>query len=313
MPGLLSSRFSFLSSPFSFPSSSFSMPRLLITGAGGQVGLALRRAAPEAVALARAALDVTDAEAVREALGRHAPEVVVNAAAYTAVDRAEAEPEAALAVNRDGAAHLAAACAEAGIPLLHLSTDYVFDGRKGAPYRPEDAPRPLGVYGRSKAEGEAAVRERLRRHVILRTSWVFGAEGANFVRSILRLAQEREVLRVVADQRGRPTAAADIAQAGLAMARRMALEKEVPWGTFHFAGTPETTWHGFAEAIVEEARRHVPLAVRRLEAIPTEAYPTPARRPADSRLDTSATEAAWGLAPPPWREALGRVVAELLS
>lgn len=285
--------------------------RLLVTGAGGQVGRELRRAAPDAVALARADLDITNLGAVRAALGQHAPDVVINAAAYTAVDRAEAEPEAAFAVNRDGPAHLAAACAEAGIPLLHLSTDYVFDGTKGAPYRPEDAPSPLGVYGRSKWEGEEAIRERLPRHVILRTSWVFSAHGHNFVRTMLRLARERETLRVVTDQRGQPTAAADIAQACVQMAGRMA--EGARWGTYHFAGTPATTWHGFAEAIVEEARRYVPLVAQRVEAITTAEYPTPARRPADSRLDVSATEAVWGIAPPPWRPALRRVVAELLG
>ena len=202
--------------------------RVLVTGANGQVGHALvRQGGAAVVGLDRAALDITDREAVRRAVGEHAPDLVVNAAAYTAVDRAEAEEETAFAVNRDGPAHLADACTEHGIPLIHLSTDYVFDGTKGrvpegTPYVETDPVHPLGVYGRSKAAGEEAVRERLGRHVILRTSWVFGDHGQSFVRTILRLGQERDALRVVADQRGNPTAAADIARVVLQIAERIA-------------------------------------------------------------------------------------------
>lgn len=288
--------------------------RLLVTGANGQVGHALARQGGAAVVgLDRAALDITDREAVRRAVQEHAPDLVVNAAAYTAVDRAEAEEETAFAVNRDGPAHLADACAEAGLPLIHLSTDYVFDGTKGAPYVEEDDTDPLGVYGLSKEAGEEAVRERLGRHVILRTSWVFGDQGQNFVRTILRLGRERDVLRVVADQRGNPTAAADIARAVLEIAERIVGGEEASWGTFHFAGQPATTWHGFAEAILEEARRHGPVRAERVESIPTSAYPTLAPRPADSRLDGSKLAAVWGIDAPPWRPALRAVVSSLLT
>ncbi len=297
--------------------------KLLVTGAGGQVGRALLRAADafegDLVGLRRDDLDVTDRDAVLRAVERHAPEVIVNAAAYTAVDRAEAEPEAAFAVNRDGPAHLAAACAEAGIPLVHFSTDYVFDGTKGTPYVETDPVTPLGVYGQSKWTGEEAVRERLGRHVILRTSWVFSAHGHNFVKTILRLSREREVLRVVADQYGNPTAAADIARAALHIAKRAVAEPDVPpdqvrgrlWGTVHGAGTPATTWHGLAEAVIAEARRHGPVLAERIEPVPTSAYPTAARRPPDARLDTARLTEVWGLEPPPWREAVREVVAEL--
>jgi len=289
------------------------LPRLLVTGASGQLGRALVEAAEGValVALDRAALDVTDAGAVRRAVEAHAPDVVVNAAAYTAVDRAEAEPERAFAVNRDGAANLASACAAAGVPLLHVSTDYVFDGAKGTPYVEDDAPNPLGVYGRSKWEGEEAVRARLERHVIVRTAWVFGAHGHNFVRTILRLAAERETLRVVADQRGCPTAADDLARALLGVARAVI---EVPgrWGTYHYAGQPPTSWYGFAEAVVEEARMWRSLAVRDVVPIRTDEYPTAARRPAEVALDCARIEAAFGIAAAPWRPALARVVARLL-
>lgn len=289
--------------------------KILVPGANGQVGRELVRCGAErgieVVGLGRAELDVTDAAAVRRAVETHAPGAVVNAAAYTAVDRAEEEPALAFAVNRDGAAHCAAACAEAGIPLVHISTDYVFDGTKGAPYTEGDAPNPLGVYGQSKWAGEEAVRARLDAHVILRTSWVFSAHGHNFVKTMLRLSREREVLRVVADQQGNPTAAADIARAALHIVEEVAVREGAAWGTVHFAGTPATTWHGLAEAVVAEARRHGPVHVRTVEPIPTSAYPTPARRPADVRLDCSRIERVWGLEPPAWRPAVARVVAEL--
>lgn len=288
---------------------------ILVTGANGQVGRELVRCGAEAgidvVALARADLDITDREAVRRTVEQAAPDAVVNAAAYTAVDRAESEPEAAFAVNRDGAAHCAAACADAGIPLVHISTDYVFDGTKGEPYTETDAPNPLGVYGASKWAGEEAVRDRLDAHVILRTSWVFSAHGSNFVKTMLRLSREREELRVVADQRGNPTAAADIARAALRIVQRAATREDASWGTFHFAGTPATTWHGLAEAVVAEARRHGPVRTQRVEPIPTSAYPTPARRPADARLDCARIAREWGIGPPGWQEAVARVVAEV--
>jgi dTDP-4-dehydrorhamnose reductase len=286
---------------------------LLLTGAGGQVGVEIvRLAAARGLplhALTRAELDIADGEAVAQAVRRARPDGVINAAAYTAVDRAEAEPEAAFAVNRDGAAHLAAACAAAGIPLVHLSTDYVFDGTKGAPYTPDDPVAPLGVYGRSKADGEAAVRAALREHVIVRTAWVFSAHGHNFVRTMARLMQERDEVRVVADQFGHPTWAGDLARIALDLAGR-AVAQTAPWGTLHAAGQPLTSWHGFAEAI------HASLGDRaratRVEPIPTEAYPTPARRPVRVELDMGALALA-GLDLPDWRPALDAVVAEIVG
>lgn len=285
--------------------------RVLVTGASGQVGTEVLHLAPllgiEAVGLDRARLDVADPEAVRAAVDRHRPDAVVNAAAYTAVDRAEAEPDLAFAVNRDGAARMAEACAHAEIPLVHLSTDYVFDGTKGAPYTPDNPVSPVNVYGASKAAGEAAVRERLAAHVVLRTAWVFSAHGANFVRTILRLAAERDRLGVVADQWGHPTWAGDVARAALVAAEGAVLGT-VPFGTYHVAGAPLTTWHGLAEAAVEAAVATGRLSAVSVDPIPTSAYPTPARRPERVELEMTRSFAALGLEPFDWRGAVARTV-----
>src|SRR5712671_4980428 len=230
--------------------------KILVFGAGGQVGREVCRARWPAryqlLPFERKAIDITGSASVSETLRRERPDLVINLAAYTAVDRAENEPEAAWAANCAGAAHLAAACDETAAPLVHLSTDYVFNGRKAGPYQEEDAVDPLGVYGCSKEAGERAVRAALTHHVILRTAWVFGASGANFVKTMLRLAGERPVLRVVADQRGCPTAAADIAAALIAITGSVE-RGEARWGTYHFAGDAPISWHGFAEAIFELA------------------------------------------------------------
>ena len=278
-----------------------------MTGAGGQVGAEMARLGGAAVVgLDRSALDVTDRAAVRRAVRHVGPDVVVHAAAYTAVDRAEAEPDLAFAVNRDGAGHVAAACAEAGVPLVHLSTDYVFDGAKGAPYQPNDPPAPLGVYGASKAAGEAAVRAALDRHLVLRTAWVFSGR-AGFVATMLRLATERPRLSVVADQWGHPTPATALARACL-RAARLAAEDRAPWGTWHVAGGPLATWHDLAsEAVRVGAGRGVVPDVP-VEPIATADYPTAARRPARVELDLGPSLAALGLGPIDWRGGVAAAV-----
>ena len=287
---------------------------ILVFGARGQVGreltaLAAARGLP-VVGLSRAEADITNDITVRAALDVHRPAAAVNAAAYTAVDRAEKEPEAAAAANVTGPAILAAACAAAGVPLIHLSTDYVFDGAKKSAYVENDKIAPLGVYGRSKAEGEAKVREVLPRHVILRTSWVYGAYGKNFLKTVLKLAVEREELRMVADQFGCPTATADIAEAILAVVRKLA-EAKVS-GTYHFAGSGRTNWAGFAAEIV---RRQAVFTGRspRIVEIKTAEYPTAARRPMNSELDSSRFRAAFGYVAGPWAYRVAEVVAALLA
>ena len=297
--------------------------KLLVLGAGGQVGRELCRLAWPAgyriAAFDRGGLDITQREAIFAAVARERPDIVINAAAYTAVDRAESERDAAWAGNCTGPANLAAACGDAAVPLIHLSTDYVFDGTKTGPYREDDPVAPLGVYGKSKEAGDRAVRGALARHVILRTAWVYSAHGNNFVKTMLRLAValqptglsrgERPVLRVVADQIGSPTSAADIAAAISAIVQQLAAGTS-SWGTYHFAGGGAVTWHGFAQAIFELASqwRGPPPKV---EAITTADFPTPARRPANSVLDSTRIGAAFGIVPLPWREALAEVIREL--
>ena len=289
--------------------------KILVFGASGQIGREVCRAAwPPRYAilpLDRKAVDITKSAAVSAMLARETPDLVINLAAYTAVDRAESEPEVAWAANCAGAAHIAGACDESATPLVHLSTDYVFDGRKTGPYREEDAVGPLGVYGRSKEAGERAVRAAVARHMILRTAWVFGAYGANFVKTMLRLAAERPVLRVVADQRGCPTAAADIAAALMVIAAHIE-RGEAKWGTYHFVGAGAASWHSFAQAIFDQAAPQL-AACPQVEPITTGQYPTPARRPMNSVLDCRKIEEVFGISSPPWRTALASVIRELLD
>jgi dTDP-4-dehydrorhamnose reductase len=291
---------------------------VLVFGAAGQIGREVCRAAwPasfELIPLERSAADITEPAAVGSVMAREGPGLVINLAAYTAVDRAESEPEAAWAVNCAGAAHIAASCGEYGTPLIHLSTDYVFDGRKNEPYQEDDTVNPLNVYGGSKEAGERAIRAAVPRHIILRTAWVYGAYGANFVKTMLRLGAERPVLRVVADQRGCPTAAADIAAALTGIARQIE-RGTMQWGTFHFAAAGTTSWHGFAEEIVGLTWRLGAWpsgSAPRVEAITTDQYPTAARRPMYSVLDCRKIE-RFGISSPPWQSSLSVVLRELVG
>lgn len=290
--------------------------RLAIIGAQGQVGWELTRRAPslghEVVAWDVAELNITDAAAVERLLMASGAELVINAAAYTAVDRAEQEPELAFAVNRDGPAHLAAVCHRLQIPLFHISTDYVFDGTKSGAYTEDDPAAPLGVYGQSKWAGDQAVQQALSRHLILRVSWVFGIEGHNFVKTILRLARERDELRIVADQHGCPTYAGDIAAVLLKLAGQIkTIDAQNGWGIYHYCGTPPTTWHGFASAIIEQARAYEPLRTHTVTAITTVDYPTPAARPTNSVLDGSRLRHRFGIHPTAWRDSLALMLEAL--
>ncbi|MCI9882881.1 dTDP-4-dehydrorhamnose reductase [Methylobacterium goesingense] len=290
---------------------------ILILGGAGQVGTALQApalwdAGTRLHAPSRTALDVTDAAAIAAALGARPYAAVVNAAAYTAVDRAESEIAAAWSLNAVAPALLAAATARAGIPLVHVSTDYVFDGRTEAPCTPDRPVNPQSVYGASKAAGEIAVRSANPRHAIIRTAWVVSPHRGNFVKTMLRLANERERLSVVDDQHGSPTSAGDLA-AGLAqIAQALARDPGAPTGTHHFVNAGATTWCGFARAIVAGAARRGARSVP-VDAIPTSAFPTPARRPAHSVLSTASLTAAYGLRPRPWAEALDDILDRLVG
>jgi dTDP-4-dehydrorhamnose reductase len=290
--------------------------RLAVTGLHGQVVSAMIERAPrgvELIALGRPRLDLTVRDAVLAALRAARCDVIVNAAAYTEVDKAESEPEAAMRVNGDGAGYVAEIAAELRAPLIHLSTDYVFDGALGRPYREDDATAPTGAYGRSKLAGERRIAAIHPDHAILRTSWIYSPFGANFVTTMLRQGETRPEARVVADQRGNPTYALDIADAVFAVAERLRADPSPALrGIFHLAGGGEATWAEFAGAIFVEAAAHgrAPVAVK---PIATADYPTAARRPANSRLDSSKFAAAFGLTLPPWRDSTRRCVARLLA
>ena len=293
---------------------------ILVVGRSGQIAQCLvsagRVAGADVVALGRPELDLADPGMLDAAVARLRPAVVINAAAYTAVDRAESEPDVAHAVNAVGAGHVAGICASAGIPLVHLSTDYVFDGRKAGAYAEADAVAPLNVYGRTKLAGEALVAARCPQHIIVRTSWVFSAHGTNFVKTMLRLAESRPEVSVVDDQVGCPTYAPHLAEAILALSRRL-VGRASPtpgavWGTYHAAGRGETTWWSFAREVFRgSAQAGGPVAAVR--PIGTEDFPTAAVRPRNSRLDCGKLARVFGLALPGWRDGVAACVAELIA
>ncbi len=291
--------------------------KILLIGANGQVGSEVVQQVNnhDLLALDRNGLDISDPQAVKQVLTTSKAQIVINAAAYTAVDRAEQEPELAFAANRDGPAYLATVCAGLGLPLIHISTDYVFDGRNTKPYRENDPVSPLGIYGRSKWEGEEAVRQALPNHLILRVSWVFGVYGHNFVRTMLRLAHEREQLRVVNDQQGCPTYAGHIAAVLLQLAEQVAsgAVQEADWGTYHYCGSPATTWYDFARHIVDLASEQEALKVSEVIPITTNEFPTPATRPAHSVLDNSQLQARFGIVPGDWRQGLQTMLAQIYN
>ena len=281
--------------------------KYLITGAGGQIGsrlTALLHSKADVFAADRRTLDITRRDDVLQAAIAFRPDVVINAAAYTAVDDAEREPETAFAVNAAGAAHLAQAAQTVGAAMVQISTDYVFDGRRAAPYRETDQPSPLNVYGQSKYAGEQAVQAACARHLIVRTAWVFGKHGGNFVKTLLRLGRRQHVLNVVDDQRGNPTYADDAAAALLQMAEQ-AVQGKVAWGVYHFAGDTAVSRDEFARAVlVQAAAQGLLPRVPEVHPVSSRDYPSAAERPADSRLDCRKVQAAFGIAPSDWRAAL---------
>ena len=292
------------------------MTAILLFGANGQLGQEILARAPAAslniIGRSRSDTDIADAAAVEAAFGAVRPDLVVNAAAYTKVDKAETEREEAYRVNQDGAGIVAAACAAANVPFVHISTDYVFDGSKPGPYVEDDPPGPVSVYGASKLAGEEEVRRRHKKHVILRTSWVYGQYGSNFLKTMLRLAEERSELRVVADQRGSPTCTADLAQAVFALASRLTRADAAVWGTYHFTGEGETNWCQFADEILTQ-RAKWKGGRPKLTPITTAEYPTPARRPINSVLDNSRFRSTFGLSAKSWRQSVKESVDALLA
>jgi dTDP-4-dehydrorhamnose reductase len=277
----------------------------LVFGQTGQVAQSLRRLAPDVRFVGRAEADFTNPAACAALVARSGAQAVINAVAYTAVDAAEEDEALATIINGDTPGALARACAAAQIPLVHISTDYVFDGNSAAPFTTDHPPAPLGAYGRSKLAGEQAVRAAGGTHAILRTSWVISATGRNFVKTMLHLGATRETLTVVADQTGGPTCADDIARACLEVARQLALDPTKS-GTYHFSGAPDVSWAQFARAIFDQAG----LAMR-VTDITSAQFPTPAARPHNSCMDNTTTQSAFGIARPDWRSGLAHILAQI--
>jgi dTDP-4-dehydrorhamnose reductase len=287
---------------------------ILIVGGGGQVGLELQRvqwpAETNVYAPRRSELDIGDAHSIAAVMGRQAWSAVINTAAYTQVDKAQSEVGDAWRINAIGPALLAAASASAGVPLIHVSTDYVFDGEADRPYREDDRVGPLGVYGASKEGGEQAVRTANLHHVIVRTAWLVSSHRSNFLKTMLRLGAERSELAIVADQVGCPTIATDLASALSEITIQHVRDPAAPSGTYHFVNEGETSWYGFAHEIFQQAEaRGLPTPA--IKPILTSDYPTPARRPRNSRLSTEKLSSDFGIMPPPWQEGLGTIIDEL--
>jgi dTDP-4-dehydrorhamnose reductase len=287
--------------------------KILVTGANGQVGFCLTKTLAKTqwdyLALTRDQLDITDAKSVNEIVSVYQPSIIINAAAYTAVDKAESDIEAAYKINCDGARHLAEAANSIDAAILHISTDYVFAGDSESAYKEDDNTSPQGVYGKSKRDGELAVIEANAKHIILRTAWVFGEHGNNFVKTMIRLGRDRDQLSIVADQYGGPTYAGDIADVLLKMAEHFEKNKDLPWGTYHYSGHPHVSWFEFASEIFNEIslaniyNKSTPL----LKAITTAEYPTPAKRPKNSRLSCDKMKANFGVFPSDWKHALKNI------
>ena len=288
------------------------MFKVLITGAKGQVGSEIVKAAPiecTVIGLGSDQLDVTNESQIKEVLAQHQPDLIINAAAYTAVDKAESEAEKAFAVNERAVEFLAQAAKEADIPLFHISTDYVFDGKAQSPYKETDAVNPTSIYGLSKLAGEQAIARVHEKHIILRTSWVFGAVGNNFVKTMLRLGKERDELSVVSDQYGCPTSASSIANILWLLVAKYIQEKSLPWGIYHFSNSPACTWHEFACEVFEQAVKTATLNKAPLvKAITTADYPTPAQRPAWSVLSSRKVESLLGVNETLWKVELKPVL-----
>lgn len=286
--------------------------RILITGQHGQVSRELQRhlqGLGELIVLGRDQLNLANPDQIRQQVRAHRPDLIINAAAHTAVDQAQSEPEVAFAINATAPGVLAEEAKALGIPLIHYSTDYVFDGSKPAPYTEADTPNPLGVYGQSKLAGEQAIAAVGGEHLILRTSWVYSSHGKNFLLTMQRLLQEKPQMRIVADQIGAPTWAGSIASSTRTLIERWQAGEPGEWGVYHLTAGGETSWFGFAQAIGEHLRQQGK-ACADLEPIPSSAYPTPAKRPLNSRLDCTRLQQQWHVSQPHWQDALRECLAQ---
>ena len=290
--------------------------KILLLGAGGQVGTELRRSLPVAgvvTACGRGEADLQDARQLAQVLATSQADVVVNAAAYTAGDKAQTEPDAARRINAEAVAELAAHCHKTGSLLVHYSTDYVFDGMLSRPYTEADATHPLSIYGQTKLQGEEAIRASGCRHLVFRTSWVYCATGGNFLKTMLKLAADRDELRVVADQWGAPTSARLLAEVTTRVISELA-EMDEHWGTYHLTAGGETNWHAYASYAIARARNQgLPLQVKSIVPIPAADYPTPAARPANSRLDCGKLSSTFNLQLPDWQRDVDSVVDTLVA
>tara|TARA_Y100000385_G_scaffold289037_1_gene357286 strand:- start:1282 stop:2184 length:903 start_codon:yes stop_codon:yes gene_type:complete len=287
--------------------------RVLVTGSNGQVG---RSISIQGQALGfnissctREVLDITSKSSIADNMQKLKPDLVINAAAYTAVDKAEADVELAFMVNEQGVINLAHACGKADIPLFHISTDYVFDGMSNQPYRETDMVSPLSIYGKSKEAGESALRKILKKHIVLRTSWVFSEFGSNFPKTILRLASEKDKVNIVADQLGGPTSSKSIAKALCIIAQIYKSKKDLDWGTYHFTQKPYVSWYQFAEEIIRQGYakdilKNIPV----ISKISTEDFPAAAKRPLDARLDCGAIYEAFGINASEWYSDIGELI-----
>lgn len=289
--------------------------RVLITGCQGQVGSCLTKQLTtdensEVLALDREHLDITDQEAVYSAVYEFKPTVIINAAAYTAVDKAEEEVDVCYAINRDGPKYLGEAAQSIGAAILHISTDYVFDGNKESEYVETDSTNPHGVYGKSKLAGEIAVSNACEKHIILRTSWVFGERGDNFMKTMLRLGKNRDALSIVGDQLGGPTYAFDIACALIKISKCITQGETVNYGIYHYSGLPHVSWFDFADAIFDVAVNKGRIVKKPdLMRINSNQYPTPAKRPNNSRLNTEKITLSFSIKASDWRTALNNILA----
>jgi len=291
--------------------------KILITGAQGQLGCELSAQGQSRGCRVQAPseddLDITDLEKVDRVIDLHQPDLVINTAAYTQVDKAESEETLTFEVNKTGCVNLARICAKNQIPLVHISTDYVFNGQKGTPYLETDPISPLGVYGRSKAEGEIEIRKHLKEHIILRTSWLYGIYGQNFVKTMLNLATSKPKIQVVSDQYGSPTNSADLALAILTLSDRLHSGLDIAWGTYHYCGRGVISWHTFAEKILELAHLYEGLPTARVEPVATADYPTQVARPVYSALDCGRISKQFGIKPQPWQKSLETTIRKLLA